>query len=232
MASLHPRATTNNGPIDDAPLLDDSLNTSVTIAAPKDGSPAWLQYEFDQPFTARALSFGAHGRIPVGKILASDDGHTFRAIVTMPGPQGYHGASIRTFAFPATTASFFRIELDAAGLTPAAVIHGGPLVPASSYAITEAIFYSDARVRRWEDKGAFGSLMDVYDVVPTPSAPAAAEISPNDVIDLTIHACVLTARSTGMFRPDTGRSCAWATRLPVRAIDPPSLPAAAMKSTN
>ena len=37
--------------------------------------------------------------------------------------------------------------------------------------ITEAIFYSDARVNRWEDKGAFGSLMDVYDVVPTPAAP-------------------------------------------------------------
>ena len=187
MASQRPRATTNNGPIDDAPLLDDSLNTSITIDAPKDGSSAWLQYEFDQPFTARALSFGAHGRIPVGRILASDDGHTFRTILTMPGPQGYHGAMIRTYAFPATTARYFRIELDAAGLTPAAVIHGGPLVPASNYVITEAILYSDARVSRWEDKGAFGSLMDVYDVVPTPSAPSSAEISPDDVIDLTSH---------------------------------------------
>ena len=103
----------------------------------------------------------------------------------MPGPQGYHGASIRTYAFPATTARYFRIELDAAGLTPAAVIHGGPLVPASNYVVTEAIFYTDARVSRWEDKGAFGSLMDVYDVVPTPSAPPSAEINPKDVIDLT-----------------------------------------------
>ena len=185
MASLQPHASTNDGPIDDAPLLDDSLNTSITINAPKDGSPAWLQYEFDQPFTARALSFGAHGRIPVGKILASDDGRTFRTILTMPGPQGYHGASIRTYAFPATTARYFRIELDAAGLTPAAVIRGGPLVPASNYVVTEAILYSDARVGRWEDKGAFGSLMDVYEVVPTTSAPTSAEIGANDVIDLT-----------------------------------------------
>jgi len=185
MASLHPRVTTNNGPIDDGPLLDDSLNTSVTINAPKDGSPAWLQYEFDQPFTARAISLGAHGRIPVGKIFASDDGHTFRTLVTLPGPQGYHGASIRTYAFPATTARYFRIEFDAAGLTPAAAIHGGQLIAANSYVITEAILYSDARVRRWEDKGAFGSLMDVYDVVPTPTAPPSAEISSNDVVDLT-----------------------------------------------
>jgi hypothetical protein len=185
MASMHPIITTSNGPIDDTALLDDSLVTSVTIPAPKDGSPAWLQFEFAQPYTARALSFGSAGRIPVGRILASEDGVTFRTIVDLPGPQGYHGASIRTFAFSAVTAKFFRIELDGAGLTPAAVIHGAPVVPAPSFTLTEAIFYSDARVNRWEDKGAFGSLMDVYDVVPTPAAPAVAEISRNDVINLT-----------------------------------------------
>ena len=185
MASLHPTITTNNGPIDGAPLFDGSLTTSVTIAAPKDASPAWLQFEFAQPFTARALSFGSGGRIPVGRVLASEDGVTFRTIIDLPGPQGYHGASIRTFAFPAVTAKFFRIELDGAGLTPAAVIHGAPIVPAASFTLTEAIFYSDARVNRWEDKGAFGSLMDVYDVVPTLTAPTDAEISRNDVINLT-----------------------------------------------
>src|SRR5215469_6659774 len=180
-----PRITTNNGAIDGAALLDGSLTTSITIAAPTDGSPAWLQFEFTHPFTARALSLGARGRIPVGKILASDDGSHFQTVIEMPGPQGYHGASIRTFAFPATTARFFRIELDGAGLTPAAVIHGGPVVPAKEYTLTEAIFFSDARVNRWEDKGAFGSLMDVYDVVPTPQAPPSAEIGRDDVIDVT-----------------------------------------------
>jgi hypothetical protein len=185
MASLHPKVTTNNGPIDGGALLDDSLTTAITIAAPKDGSPAWLQYEFFQPYTARALSFGSRGRIPVGRILASDDGVNFRTIVDSPGPQGYHGASIRTFAFPAVIAKFFRIELDGAGLTPAAVIHGGPVIPAADYGVSEAIFYSSARVNRWEDKGAFGSLMDVYDVVPTPVAPSTAEISRSDIIDLT-----------------------------------------------
>ena len=184
MVSLRPRVTTNNGPIDAAAFLDDSLTTFVTIAAPKDGGPAWLQYEFAQPYTARALSFGSRGRMPVGRILVSDDGITFRSIVNLPGPQGYHGASIRTFAFPAVTAKFFRIELDGAGLTPAAVIHGGPVIPAAEYGVSEAIFYSSARVNRWEDKGAFGSLMDVYDVVPTPAAPDA-EIPLSDVVDLT-----------------------------------------------
>jgi alpha-L-rhamnosidase len=185
MASMHPTITTSNGPIDGTALLDGSLATSVTIPAPKDGSPAWVQFEFAQAYTARALSFGSGGRIPVGRVLASQDGATFRTVVDLPGPQGYHGASIRTFAFPAVTAKFFRIELDGAGLTPAAVIHGAPVVPAPSFTLTEAILYSDARVNRWEDKGAFGSLMDVYDAVPTPAAHAVAEIAREEVIDLT-----------------------------------------------
>jgi hypothetical protein len=114
MASMNPAITTSNGPIDGTALLDGSLTTSVTIPAPKDGSPAWLQFEFPQPYTARALSFGSVGRIPVGRVLASEDGATtFRTIFDLPGPQGYHGASIRTFAFPAVTAKLFRIELDA-----------------------------------------------------------------------------------------------------------------------
>jgi hypothetical protein len=185
MASLTPTVTANDGLIDGAPLMDDSLNTSVNIAAPKDGSPAWLQYKFAKPYTARALTLGCRNRTPVGKILASDDGIHFRTIAATPGPQGYHGAAVRTFAFPAVTATYFRIEFDGAGLTPAAVIHGAPVVPAPAFTITEAIFHSSATVNRWEDKGAFGSLMDVYDVVPTPEAPPSAEIARGDVIDLT-----------------------------------------------
>lgn len=185
MAALHPKATTNNGPIDAGPLLDDSLNTSINIAAPKDGGPAWLQYEFDRPFTARALSLGCRSRIPVGRILSSEDGVHWRTLSTMPGPQGYHGAAIRTFAFPVMTARFFRIELDGAGLLPAAVIHGGTAIPSPQYMLTEAIFYSDARVNRWEDKGAFGSLMDRYDAAPTPYAPASAVIDLKTVVDLS-----------------------------------------------
>ncbi|HEY4381364.1 MAG TPA: glycosyl hydrolase [Acidobacteriaceae bacterium] len=195
MASLHPKVTTSGGPIDGKELMDDSLGTAVTVAQPKEG-PAWLQYEFAQPFTARALSLGSRGRIPIGRILASDDGAKWQTVEATPGPQGYHGASIRTFGFPAVTAKFFRVEFDRQGLSPAEVVHGEDDTPPpargggfaagpAGYGISEAIFFSDARVNRWEDKGAFGSLMDVYDVVPTPAAPATAEISRADIVDLS-----------------------------------------------
>ena len=47
--------------------------------------------------------------------------------------------------------------------------------------------YSSARVNRWEDKSAAGSLMDVYEVVPTPDAPSAAEIQTANIVDLTLE---------------------------------------------
>ena len=183
MADLRPLATTNAGPIDAAALLDDDLNTAVTIAAPAGGGPAWLQYEFAQPFQARAISLAGRG-IPVGRVLASGDGANFRTLVTMPGPQGYRGGSVRTFAFPEVTARFFRVELDAAPLTPAATMAGGPVVPAKEYTLTEAVLHSGGRVDRWEDKAAF-SLLFEYETVPTPAVAPAAQIRRSDIIDLT-----------------------------------------------
>lgn len=185
MTQEHPKVTSSAGPVDPTALMDDNLNTAVTISAPKDGGPAWVQFEFAQPFTARALTLGSRRGIPVGRVLASEDGKSFTTLASMPGPQGYHGAQVRTFAFPATNARFYRIELSGAPLTPAAVIGGGPVVPAEEYALTEAMLYSDARVNRWEDKGGYGSLMDVYAKSPTPAAPADAEIQQSSIVNLT-----------------------------------------------
>src|SRR6185437_13338264 len=129
---LAPKVTTSAGAIDAAPLLDDSLMTTATIPG-----PGWIQYEYPSAFHARAISLGGRG-IPVGRLLASDDGSSWRTILALPGPQGYHGALARTYAFPETTARFFRLELTAAPLTPAAIIHGGPTVPAKQFVLSEA----------------------------------------------------------------------------------------------
>jgi len=125
LADLHPKVTTNTGAIDAAALLDDDLNTAVTIPAPEGGGPAWVQYEFAQPFRARAVSIAGRGGIPVGRVLASDHGTSFQTLAVLPGPQGYRGGSVRTFAFPETNARFYRLELSAAPLSPAAVMNGG-----------------------------------------------------------------------------------------------------------
>jgi len=184
LADLHPKVTTNTGAIDAAALLDDDLNTAVTIPAPEGGGPAWVQYEFAQPFKARAVSIAGRGGIPVGRVLASDDGTSFQTLAVLPGPQGYRGGSVRTFAFPETHARFYRLELSAAPLSPAAVMNGGPPQPAKEYTLTEVILYSSARVHRWEDKAGF-SLLFEYESSPTPTVPSAAAIGRTDIVDLT-----------------------------------------------
>lgn len=180
-----PQVTASSGSIDAQALLDSNLATSVTIPAPDEGGPAWVQFSFASPYTARAFSLGSRGGIPVGKLLASDDGTSFRTIAVLPGPQGYHGAQVRTFAFPATTARIFRLQLTGAPLTPAAIIASGPVLPARQFTLTEAKLSSQALVNRWEDKGTYGSLMDTYQPVATPSAPDSAEIAKPSIVNLT-----------------------------------------------
>jgi len=184
MTDCRVRITMSAKGIDPAPLLDGSLNTSITIPAGPDGT-AWLQFEFPQPFIARAFTIASRQGIPVGRLLASLDGTRFSTVAVLPGPQGYHGAPVRTFAFPAVSARFFRLELTAAPLSPGAVIEGGPIQPARNYVLREAILHSGARVNRWEDKAVYGSLMDVYQLATTPDATGSAVIQRSHIIDLT-----------------------------------------------
>jgi hypothetical protein len=183
-----PQATTNAGKVDATPLWDDDLNSVLTISprsdGPGGGGPAWVQYEFAQPFTARAMSIAGRGGIPVGRILASDNGVDFRTLVTLPGPQLYRGGVARTFAFAETSAKFYRIELTGAPLTPAAVMSQAPSAPAKEYTLMEAVLHSGARVHRWEEKAGFSFLFE-YESVPTPPAPASSIIPSSDIVDLT-----------------------------------------------
>jgi hypothetical protein len=132
-AAASPIVTTSNGPVDGTPLLDDQLNTHLTIPAPADGKPAWVQFDFPKPFTARAVTIGGRGGsangIPVGRVLSSDDGRAFRTLVTLPGTQLYRQGMVRTFAFAPTTATRFRIEMTGAPLGPAQTMSQAPPSP-------------------------------------------------------------------------------------------------------
>jgi hypothetical protein len=184
LVDVRPKVITNSGAIDASALLDDDLNSAVVIPAPDRGGPAWLQYEFEQPFKARAFSIAGRAGIPVGRILASDDGSQFRTLAVLPGPQGYRGSLVRTFAFPETSARFFRLELSSAPLTPAAVMNPVPLQPAKEYVLTEAVLHSGGRVHRWEDKAGF-SLLFEYESSPTPPVVQAGVIARSKVLDIT-----------------------------------------------
>lgn len=188
MSELNPRVTTHAGPIDGTALLDDKLATLLTIPAPAGGGAAWVQFEFAEPFTARAITLGGRGGsangIPVGRVLASDDGQTFRPLVSLPGAQLYRQGMVRTFAFPETTARVYRIEMTGAPLGPAQTMSQAPTPPAAEYVLSEAVLHSGARGHRWEEKSGFSFLFE-YETVPTPEVPVALAVAPADVVDLT-----------------------------------------------
>jgi len=184
MPDFKPKVTTSTGGIDAAALFDDDLNSTVTIPTPKGGGAAWVQFEFAQPFTARAITLCGRGGIPVGRVLAGNDGTSFRTLATLPGAQLYRQGLVRTFAFPATTARYYRIEFTGAPLGPAATMSQAPSPPAAEYVLAEAILHPGARVHRWEEKAGFSFLFE-YESVPTPAVPEETTIRSADSVDLT-----------------------------------------------
>jgi hypothetical protein len=184
MESFKPRVISHAGPVDAANLMDDDLNSSLTIQAPVDGNPAWIQFEYQQPFRARAFTISGPRGVPLGRLLASMDGKKFHTLVTLPGEQLYRQGWVRTFAFPEVTAKYYRLEMTGAPLGPAETMNQAPAKPADEYVLSEAILHAQARIHRWEEKAGFRHLFE-YESVPTPHLPPEAAIQPGDLLDLT-----------------------------------------------
>ncbi|TWT33946.1 hypothetical protein KOR34_37820 [Posidoniimonas corsicana] len=185
LGPLTPAAVeTNNGPIDGQRLFDGSYSASTDVRAPADGGAAWIEQSFDKPVTVRSITLAGRGGIPCGRVTASDDGRRYRALVTLPGTQLYRQARVRTFAIPATTAKYFRIELTGAPIRPAETMSEAPPQPAESYSLVEWRLNPGARVHRWEEKAGFRHLFE-YETVADQAEAAAAAIPRDGVLDLT-----------------------------------------------
>ena len=185
VAALHPVVTTHASVVDGTPLLDDDLNTALVVQSPAEGA-AWIQLTLPAPVPLRAISLAARGSVPVGRLLASDDGTHFRTLAALPGAQQYRPSGVRTYAFPVTTARIVRLELTGAAPTPAQVMSQAETSPAKEYAITELMPHTGGRVHRWEDKAGFNFLFE-YESSPTPTFDASAVIPRADVVDITSH---------------------------------------------
>ena len=183
MQELHPTVTSSSGQINGAALMDDSFSSGVKIPAGSDGA-AWVQYEFSEPITARAVTIIGSGSVPFGFVEVSDDGTNFRPVVGIPGAVQYRPGGLKTYAVPETTARFFRVSLTGGGPSPNTSISQTKPEKANSYSLNEFIVHTGARVDRWEDKAGFSLFFD-YDVAVTPPVPGESAIKPTEVVDLT-----------------------------------------------
>ncbi|MGA9719303.1 MAG: glycosyl hydrolase, partial [Acidobacteriaceae bacterium] len=192
VADLHPTITSSGGAIDGEKLMDGKYSTAVAVAVPEGDKTGWVQFAFQQPFRARAVTIGftpaaafSGGGLLKGEVQSSDDGNSWKTLTTLPGPPEAASVPfpIRTLTFPETTAKYFRVVAEPVRPNPM-LASLGIAPPPRELHFTEIEFASSPRVAYWEDKASFGlSAESVTDA--TPDAPAADAIKTSDVIDLT-----------------------------------------------
>ncbi|HCI55543.1 MAG TPA: hypothetical protein PLN06_10785 [Bacteroidales bacterium] len=152
--------TTGTGVINGEALLDDDLNTSLTIRSGNDRKIVRIQFSCEKSFKAQALTLANRNGIPIGTLKCSNDGVNYTTIIALPGAQLYRSGKVMTITFAETTARFFRLEFTGAPMRPAGVMAETTTVPESAYTFNEMKFYSGARINRWEDKAGFYHLFN------------------------------------------------------------------------
>jgi hypothetical protein len=192
--SFHPLITSSS-PIDLPLLSDGDLVRTTSLSLPeKAGDKAWIQYEFSEPQTIRAVtlvtgkknfleSFLPPGTPSGRAIESSDDGKDFHVIADLP----FDGTTEHTISFSPVTAKYFRVTFAKTKPSANPLADQGFTGAAKSpteVQLSELILHPGARVNRFEEKAGFKAMSDLYQFA-TPAFDQQDAISTSDVIDLT-----------------------------------------------
>ncbi len=176
-----PRIASSGGQFDLATLTDGDLAKATLLPAAPPNEKSWIQFEYSEPQRICGLSItfifdnGEERRVMAltdMAVEASDDGKEFRFVAAIPWALGQF--PVRTIAFPAVTAKFFRVTFKTPPKETSAV----------GARISELAFRSYTPINRFEAKAAFareGNLLSVA----TPPIAAGDAIRKSYVIDLT-----------------------------------------------
>ncbi|WP_207492370.1 glycosyl hydrolase [Aridibaculum aurantiacum] len=175
-----PKVTTSKGT--DAPFLVTAGNKQTFSS----DDSCWIQYAFDQPFTARSLvvrtpgnNYQAHRLI----IEASEDGSSFRRVTRLEPPR--HGwqdtdADV-THSIEPTTAKFFRFVYSKAGSEPGAEdLDAAKWKP--SLKLRGIELSGAAKINQYEGKN--GSVWRVSKRTTEEQVPGVASVPLNKIINI------------------------------------------------
>jgi hypothetical protein len=198
--AAQPKITSSGDGLDAAMLSDGDLEKTTKVPVPAAGSVSWIQFEYPSTQTICSVTFVTkdpnmnEARItgvgaPEKTLEASDDGQTFRKVITLTGDR----APENTISFAPVSAKYFRVTFNrnppppppawAEGLNPAAFGAAASSAP-MFYAVAEMILHPDPRVSHFEVKAAFAPEGDLYQYA-TPKVDPSATIKKSEVIDLT-----------------------------------------------
>lgn len=193
LQELNPKITSNTGNFTLAQLTDGDLATTNLLPSDSAKGFAWIQYEFSQPQTIKAVSvvgggdrgpFGLYGDKPEDRSLeASDDGVNFRRVTFIPAGDVLQ----QTLSIEPTTAKYFRVTFKnpppPMNLGAMFGTDGGeaPKAPKGTE-IAEVVLYPYAVIDRFEEKAGFAPYSEKH---PLTKADASDAINLSDVVDLT-----------------------------------------------
>ena len=171
-------------------LTDGDLDNPCNLATTTDNSRPWIQYEFDEPQTIRAVSFcngqtrdefGSNPAQPIAELLVSNDGTNWRKLCDIPAcfvPQ-------TSFDIPATTARYWRVTMDNPQPDMTYFAYTGVAVPAAPFTkVPEFRLWPVTRVNHSEEKAGFAAPWDLHQF-DTPQAQPTEVANMDQVIDLT-----------------------------------------------
>ena len=197
-SSAQPTITSSGEGLNAAMLSDGDLQNNTDIPIPSEGSESWVQFEYPAPHTVRSVTYVTKDPgfmeqfmfrmgVPEKTLEASDDGQTFRKVVSLSGG----GAPEHTVSFAPVTAKYFRVSFKRNAPPPIPawaegidISSFGRMPPApKSYEVSELVLHSDPRVNHFEEKAAFVPEPDLYQFA-TPDVDSTSVIKKSDVIDL------------------------------------------------
>lgn len=191
LKDLSPNISSSGGNFNIEQLTDGNIATTNLLPSDTVKGYAWIQFEFQQPQTIRAITvvgggtksvFGISGPSEERSLEVSDDGINFRRITFIP----LGVIEQQTITFPATTSKYFRVTFK----NPPAPQNFGALLggsgeapkPPAGTAIAELVLYPTTRINHFEEKAGFAATTELNQH-PTP--PTADVVSEGDIMDLT-----------------------------------------------
>jgi hypothetical protein len=187
---LQPKVTSSGGKFSLSQLTDGNLAITNLLPVAKDGEYAWIQYEFYQPQTIKAVSLvgggsrNQWGAVPpdsTRNLQVSENGIDFRDICVLP----LGGVDQQTISIPETTAKFFRINFKnppPSQYASIAALFGGQSPEVKGTGIAEIVLHPVTRINHAEEKAGFAAAFDL-ELNPTPATTDAVEH--DNVINLT-----------------------------------------------
>ncbi len=178
---LAPKVTASSGQPNVSALSDGDVATvALDLPASQPGNESWIAFDYGHPQRIQAITLASrndrisnfdHDSRALPPVLeASDDGHSFRRIATVP----FSSLAENTASFDAVRARYFRVVFP---VQPAEI-------PAHDHQITELVLASGARTNEFEKRAGFATARN-YDAIADPAVAPQFIVPLSNVIDLT-----------------------------------------------